>query len=249
MMLPSRDRRTASLRPRPLLAVESSDRVVSPAEPLRIATSGHDRCGKLLSRPPAPGQGDHRFGYSELWPLRQRARWCRRRADVPSAAAQRSSLGPVILRMKLTRPLLRSDHVARPDLVDRLQAGGNRRLTLLAAPLGFGKTTLLPEWAGAEPGRAVAWLSLDDDENDPARFFAYVIAALQTAIPHVGDRALATLGMPGAGLITVVLSLLINDLDGVDEPTALVLDDYHVITNAGIRDAVCYLVEHLPEAL
>ena len=151
--------------------------------------------------------------------------------------------------MKLTRPLLRSDHVARPDLVDRLQAGRNRRLTLLAAPLGFGKTTLLPEWAGAEPGRAVAWLSLDDDENDPARFFAYVIAALQTAIPHVGDRALATLGMPGAGLITVVLSLLINDLDGVDEPTALVLDDYHVITNAGIRDAVCYLVEHLPEAL
>ena|SRR5215212_9998006 len=98
-----------------------------------------------------------------------------------------------------TRPLLRSDHVARPDLVDRLQAGGNRRLTLLAAPLGFGKTTLLPEWAGAEPGRAVAWLSLDDDENDPARFFAYVIAALQTAIPHVGDRALATLGMPAQG--------------------------------------------------
>ena len=130
-----------------------------------------------------------------------------------------------------------------------MREGTARRLTLVAAPLGFGKTTLLAQWGAVEQRRAVGWLSLDEDDNDPTRFLAHLIAALQTVLPHVGDRARAAHTVPGVWLITVVLPLLINDLAEVEESIVLVLDDYQVITNAEVHDGVAYLIERLPERL
>ena len=151
----------------------------------------------------------------------------------------------VVLETKLTRPRVRAEHVARRDLLDVLR-GGSRKLTLVAAPPGFGKTTLLAEWAAVEDGAAVAWLSLDDDDNDPARFFAYVAAALARVEPHLGRRALTAVRSPGADLIEVVLPRLLNDLAGLGHDLVLVVDDYHVITDPRIHEALAYLIERAP---
>jgi LuxR family maltose regulon positive regulatory protein len=151
----------------------------------------------------------------------------------------------VVLETKLTRPRVRSEHIARRELLAGLRSG-SRRLTLLAAPPGFGKTTLLAEWAADGP--AFAWLSLDDDDNDPARFFAYVAAALRRVEPDIGERALAALRSAGADLIELVLPLLLNDLAGLDRDLVLVVDDYHLITNPQIHEAIAYLIDRSPAA-
>jgi ATP/maltotriose-dependent transcriptional regulator MalT len=165
--------------------------------------------------------------------------------EVDRSAATR----PVILEAKLARPRARSEHVARPDLRAVLAEGITRPLTLLAAPPGFGKTTLLAEWAEATAEPAVAWLSLDDDDNDPARFFAYVVAALRTVQTGIGGHALAAQATPGAGLVEVVLPLFLNDLAVLEQEIALVLDDYHLITNTEVHEAVAYLLGRLPPSL
>jgi LuxR family maltose regulon positive regulatory protein len=173
-----------------------------------------------------------------------------RTAETGQGAAERSGASdPIILETKLTRPPVRSEHVARRQVLARLREATARKLTLLTAPPGFGKTTLLAEWAADEEQRAVAWLSLDEDDNDPARFFAHLIGALRTAEPELGARALAAHGTPGAGLVDVVLPLFLNDLAALEESIVLVLDDYHLITNPDIQEAVAYLVERLPEPL
>lgn len=166
-----------------------------------------------------------------------------------SAMGRSGASGPVIVETKLARPPVRAEHVVRRELVERLHAGAGRKLILLTAPPGFGKTTLLAEWATSDEGQAVAWLSLDDDDNDPARFFAYAIAALRTVEPGIGAGALAALEAPGAGLVEVVLPLLLNDLAALDIGVALVLDDYHLITNNEIHEAVAYLLDHLPASV
>jgi LuxR family maltose regulon positive regulatory protein len=153
-----------------------------------------------------------------------------------------------ILATKLARPPPRADYVARPPLVELLRSATQRRLTLVSAPPGFGKTTLLAEWADTEP-RPVAWLWLDASDNDPARFFAYAIAALQTVSPHLGAQALAALRAPGAGFTDVVLPFLINDLAALQDEIVLVFDDYHAITNAAVHNALGFLVERLPASL
>jgi LuxR family maltose regulon positive regulatory protein len=151
----------------------------------------------------------------------------------------------VVLETKLTPPRVRSEHVPRHDLLALLR-DGSRRLTLVAAPPGFGKTTLLAEWAAEEEGPAVAWLSLDEDDNDPARFFAYMVTALQRVEPELGGRALAALRSPGAALVDVVLSLFLNDLARIDRELVLVLDDYHLITSSEIVEVLAYLIERSP---
>jgi LuxR family maltose regulon positive regulatory protein len=154
---------------------------------------------------------------------------------------------PVILTVKVARPLVRQEHIARPRLVEQLRAGVRGRLTLLAAPLGFGKTTLLAEWAAAEDNGAVAWLSLDDGDNDPARFLGYVIAAMRAAAPRVGEHALAVQPVPVARLQDLVLPVLVNDLNDLPGRGVLVLDNYQVVTEAAVHNVVAYLVENLPE--
>ena len=153
----------------------------------------------------------------------------------------------VVLETKLTPPRVRSEHVVRNELLDVLREAGSRRLTLIAAPPGFGKTTLLAEWAAeATP---VAWLSLDENDNDPARFLAHMIGALRTVAPEIGGRALATQQAPGGSLVEVALPLLLNALAAIDCEIVLVLDDYYLITNAEIHEALAYLVDRLPAAV
>jgi LuxR family transcriptional regulator, maltose regulon positive regulatory protein len=154
--------------------------------------------------------------------------------------------GP-LLETKLHVPRWRRSLVARPRLSERLSRGAESALTLVSAPAGFGKTTLLAEWlAGAAAGgRSVAWLSLDRRDNDPALFWTYLVAALNTGAPAVGAGALALLQPPEppneAGLVA-----LLNDLDAISNDVVLVLDDYHVIDARDVQDGMAFLLEHLP---
>ena len=150
-----------------------------------------------------------------------------------------------LLVTKLRIPPARPNRVPRPYLCERLNAGTNRKLTLISAPAGFGKTTLLSEWAD-QSGLPVAWLSLDAGDNDPVRFISYGVAALQIVHADLGAAALAQLGARQQSPIESILTLLINDIASVSQPFALVLDDYHVIENRAIDDALAFLIEHLP---
>lgn len=138
--------------------------------------------------------------------------------------------------------------VPRPQLVDQLQAGLARKLTLISAPAGFGKSSLMSVCA-AQCGRSVAWLSLDRRDNDPARFWAYVITALQTISPGLGQPALErwqqTQSPPGEGIFTE----LINELAVLPELAVLVLDDFHVIEAEPIHEGLIFFLTHLPPSL
>ncbi len=154
--------------------------------------------------------------------------------------------GP-LLETKLRVPRLRRALVARPRLSERLSRGAESALTLVSAPAGFGKTTLLTEWLADAPadGRSAAWLSLDQRDNDPAMFWTYLIAALQTAAPGVGTGALVQLQSPPAP-IEAVLATLLNDLGALSGSVVLVLDDFHVIDAREIHEGMAFMLEHLP---
>ena len=154
--------------------------------------------------------------------------------------------GP-LLETKLHVPRRRRGLVARPRLSERLSRGAESALTLVSAPAGFGKTTLLAEWLAAAPadGRSAAWLSLDQRDNDPALFWTYLVAALQTAAPGVGAGALSLLQSPQTP-IEAVLATLLNDLSAIPNDVVLVLDDYHVIDARDVQDGMAFLLEHLP---
>ena len=155
--------------------------------------------------------------------------------------------GP-LLETKLYVPRLRRGLVARPRLSERLSRGAESKLTLVSAPAGFGKTTLLAEWLAAAPAdeRSAAWLSLDPGDNEPASFWTYLIAALQTVAPGVGASALSLLQAPQPPPIETVLATLLNELGAVPNDVVLVLDDYHVIDARDIQDGMAFLLEHLP---
>jgi LuxR family maltose regulon positive regulatory protein len=154
-----------------------------------------------------------------------------------------------LLATKLHQPRPRSRLVSRSHLVERLQQSMEHVLTLVSAPAGFGKTTLLAQWL-AESGTPAAWLSLEPEDNDPARFLTYVIAALQTVDAQVGTAALELLRTPQPPSLETVVTLLTNDLlRSTVGDFALVLDDYHVITAEPVHRALTALVEHLPSQL
>ena len=165
------------------------------------------------------------------------------------------SPGPAaLLETKLYVPRSRRDLVPRPRLSERLDRGIASKLTLVSAPAGFGKTTLLTEWLAAGPAgpadeRLAAWLSLDRADNDPASFWTYVIAALRTAAPGVGEGALALLRAPRPPPIETVLTALLNDLGATAAEIVLVLDDYHVIDARDVQDQMAFLLDHLPPQL
>jgi len=154
-----------------------------------------------------------------------------------------------LLQTKLYIPPVRPNLVSRPRLIERLNEGMTRRLTLISAPAGFGKTTLLSEWV-AGSGRPVAWLSLDEGDNDPVRFLAYFVAAVQTtpslSEAGVGESALAVLQSPQPPPVEAILTALINEIATIPKPFILVLDDYHVIEAQPIHDALIFLLDHLP---
>ncbi|MBN2393525.1 MAG: hypothetical protein JXR84_22520 [Anaerolineae bacterium] len=151
----------------------------------------------------------------------------------------------LILKTKLHIPPTRPELTARARLMERLNAGwrAGYRLILVSAPAGYGKTTLLSAWAGAQPA---AWLSLDDEDNDPARFTAHLIAALQTREPAIGEEVLDALRALQPPSMEVMVAAVVNQLDGVAGPLALVLDDYHLITALPVHQALDFLLDHLP---
>lgn len=150
-----------------------------------------------------------------------------------------------ILTTKLHIQPLRPLVVLRPPLVERLNAGLHRKLTLISAPAGFGKTTLISQWiAGCE--RPAAWLSLDDGENDPTRFLTYLIAALQTIAAHIGAEVLGGLHSPQPPPMASLLTSLLNDITTIPYPFILALDDYHLVAAQSVDQALTFLLEHLP---
>ena len=161
----------------------------------------------------------------------------------PTAAPERDAL----LATKLHLPRPRPGLVARPRLLQRLTEGMGRELVLVCTPAGFGKTTLLAEWARAGR-RPVAWLSLDEADNDPARFWRHVAAALDPVRPGVAERVTALLGSPPASFEGPVTAL-VNELAELAEEVVLVLDDYHLIQAPAVHASVEFLLQHLPPSL
>ncbi len=154
--------------------------------------------------------------------------------------------GP-LLGTKLYVPRLRRGSVGRPRLMSRMDAGADARLTLISAPAGFGKTTLLAAWLqqAATADRSVAWLSLDAADNEPTSFWSYVATALERAARGVGTRVLDALAASPAPT-ELMLTTLLNELDAAAGEVWLVLDDYHLIDSHEINEGVAFLLEHLP---
>ncbi|HEX2048770.1 MAG TPA: hypothetical protein VHF27_13470 [Acidimicrobiales bacterium] len=156
-----------------------------------------------------------------------------------------------LLETKLHVPRQGRRLVDRARLRERLSRGAESALTLVSAPAGFGKTTLLTEWVGALPadGPPVAWLSLDGRDNDPALFWTYVVAALRVAVgPDIGATALSLLESSKAP-IDAVLAAMLNDLLALPGDLVLVLDDYHLIEARQVHDGVAFLLGHRPPQL
>jgi len=153
-----------------------------------------------------------------------------------------------IIPTKLYIPPSRPDTVLRPRLIKRLNDGLRRKLTLVSASAGYGKTTLVSGWV-AGCGRPVAWLSLDEGDNDPARFLTGLFAALQTISRHSGDSLFAMLPSPQPPPIEAAINALLHETNANPEPFLLVLDDYHVIQAEPVHRALSLLLDHMPPHL
>ena len=154
-------------------------------------------------------------------------------------------MSPELLSTKLFTPPVRNNLVPRPRLVGRLNEGLEGKLTLISAPAGFGKTTLVSEWI-AGCGLPVAWLSLDEGDNDPNRFLTYLVTALQTVAANIGDGVLAVLQAPQPPSIESILTALLNEITTIQDNFILVLDDYHVVDSKPVDNVLTFLLEHLP---
>lgn len=157
--------------------------------------------------------------------------------EAPSAAL----LGVALLPSKLTPPSARPRRVLRPRLLERIDAGLNGRVVLIAAPAGFGKTTLLADWLAARPCPNLAWVALDSGDNDPARFWSYLLAAIQAARPDLSELPRVTDTPLGA-----LVDALVRQLAAHSEPLVLVLDDYHAIEAPAIHASLAFLLDHMP---
>ena len=151
-----------------------------------------------------------------------------------------------LLETKLHAPRARVGVVHRARLLERLARGTTSKLTLVSAPPGFGKSTLVAEWFSRRTAsERAAWLSLDSDDNDPVRFWRYVVAALRTALPDIGLEAASALEPPEPQVDLAIHSVL-NDLADVDQQIVLVLDDFHTLERHEIHESVAFLIDRLP---
>ena len=162
-----------------------------------------------------------------------------------------------ILATKLYIPPPPSKVVFRPRLIELLNeglaAGRTPGVTLISAPAGFGKTTLISEWVAAcgrcEPKVRMAWLSLDEGDNDLTRFLTYFVAALRTGTPNIGEGVLSALQSPPLPPTEPILTALLNEISALPDQTILVLDDYHRIDLKSVDQALAFLIEHLPRQM
>jgi LuxR family maltose regulon positive regulatory protein len=163
-------------------------------------------------------------------------------------------MNEILLQTKLGIPSMRSTAITRSRLLEKVNTGlvdGSeflRKLTLVSAPAGYGKTTLITEWLHGL-GLPVAWLSLDAPDNDPNLFMAYLLAALQSIQPGFGISIQAMIQTPQPPASEVLLTIMLNELESLPALTVLVLDDYHVIHNLAIHKQISFLLEHLPHRI
>lgn len=157
---------------------------------------------------------------------------------------------PPLLVTKITPPPLRGNWVVRQSLFAKLDQGASKKLILVAATAGFGKSTLIASWCKHHSNQA-CWLALDARDNDPVRFLDYLLATLQTTFPTVGQALRAVLQSPQPPSLEVALAIVVNQLAAVQTTAAkssfVILDDLHLITNPDIHQALSFLISHLPE--
>ncbi|HUV28936.1 MAG: HTH-type transcriptional regulator MalT [Anaerolineales bacterium] len=152
----------------------------------------------------------------------------------------------VVTKVKV--PPVRENRVLRPRLLEQLKAGLGRKLTLLSSPAGFGKTTLLSEFA-VEGDRPAAWFSIDEEDDDSNRFLSYLIASLETIDQGFGESMYPLLQTPKPERIETLLAVVINEIEAAFPPFVLIIDDYHLISSPDIHQAIAFLIEHLPEQM
>ena len=167
-----------------------------------------------------------------------------RQGSAAGDSVRRGAGQPILVSTKLHPPPVREETITRERLLERLRSGSDRSLTLVACPAGFGKTTLLAAWREAEAGRKpVAWLTLDEGDNDPVVLWSHAIEALRRASPAVASAVPAhTVVTP---VVDVVLPRLVNELDSLGEIT-LILDDFHRLSSVPARQSITWFVEHAP---
>jgi LuxR family maltose regulon positive regulatory protein len=167
--------------------------------------------------------------------------------DHPTAPGVAEAGAPaVLLNAKSSLPTVRAQFIERTALIDFLSAEPSRKLTLLSAPAGWGKTTVLAQWAsGADHRRRRGWLPLDASDNDPTQFWTCAVMALREASPGVAPRTFELLKM-GADLRQITLPTLINELAAIDHQIALILDDYQLIKNRAVHEQVGFVIDRMP---
>jgi LuxR family transcriptional regulator, maltose regulon positive regulatory protein len=162
-----------------------------------------------------------------------------------------STSSQVVVKTKLLPPPPRSEQVLRPELLELLEAKSDRKLTLINAPAGYGKTTLLTHWRRSQqPNLPFAWVSLDKQDNDPVRLWKHIVEALHQVAPDaLRDDVLVALSVIGTNLVKSPLPMLVNDLTELSQRTVLVLDDYHWIEESDCHKSVAFFIEHLPDTI
>jgi LuxR family maltose regulon positive regulatory protein len=156
----------------------------------------------------------------------------------------------IVVKAKLRAPLPRPEQLDRPSLLELLEDVYGRELTLVSAPAGYGKTTLLSQWYRAQQASShFAWVSLDEQDNDPVRLWRHIVEAVRQAAPEVdfGADTLASIGAAGQDLAETILTKLVNELAELGGRTVVVLDDYQVLTEERCHELVSYFLDHLPE--
>jgi len=154
----------------------------------------------------------------------------------------------ILLATKLRVPRSRPDILVRPRLLDRVEEAAARELLLVSAPAGFGKSTLLAEWARAT-NRPVGWVSLDSDDNDQVRLWRYLLAAVEQVHPGLQERVLPLLDTPDQPTPEAVVTAIVNELTASPSEFAVVLDDYHVIESPPLQTSIAFLLERLPPGM
>jgi LuxR family maltose regulon positive regulatory protein len=153
-----------------------------------------------------------------------------------------------LLASKLYFPPHRPDLVQRPHLFESLDAGLRGKLTLVSAPAGFGKTTVVSEWL-RDRGHPTAWLSLDKNDNDLSRFLIYLIASLQRVYSAIGVDVQAALEESPSPQFEILLTRLISEIERLPDKSVIVLEDYHLIASKPVHDAINFLIEYLPPTI
>ena len=168
-------------------------------------------------------------------------------SDPQPSRAEASGVLQTLVLTKTLVPVNRTRLIRRPDLIDGLADERDRQVTLVHAPAGYGKSTLLMQWAESDPIRRFGWVNLEQTENDPVLLWRYLLLALQTLVPGFADDAGRLIAAPNPDLQEVA-SRVINGLANIPGRLVLVLDDYHVITNHECHESIQYLLDHLPES-